>query len=385
MGWLSSPKAPDTSGVNTAAVMEAQLGRDAFTWFKGEYAATQGQRDAVAARDAQISQEQLKGMQFANTEAQAAAARRRQTEGREDALIADAQTYDSPERRAAARAEAQASVEGAFGRSQQAQTRQFARQGMDLNGIQTAALQQDANLQKAKMVAGATYGADRNVEQQGYARKMDAVNLTKGIGTTQATQQQIATQAGNASAAAGASGLQATYSGVPMMQTGFNTAANAYQAAGNLYGTQAQLQSGGGNSGASFGQAMGGVGAIMQGIGAIYSSSKRTKMDKAPADGEQALAAVNATPVEHWTYKPGQGDGKAHMGPYAEDVQAHMGNNVAPDGKVIDMQQMQQVNGQAIQALTQQIEDVEAQIAELSKQGAARPKASQPRQRARMH
>jgi hypothetical protein len=382
MGWLSSPKAPDTSGINNAAVMEAKTGQDALDWFKSTYADTADERAAATARDAKIADAQIAGMEFANTEAQAAAARRRQTEGREDQLIADAQAYDTPERRAAARAEAAASVEGAAGRAQQAQTRQFARQGMDLTGPQSAALSQDANLQKTKLLSGATYAADRNVEQQGYARKMDAVNLTKGIGTTQATQQQIATQAGTAGAAATGSGLQATYSGVPMMQTGFNTALNATQASGNLYGTQAQLQSGGGNNLAG---AMSGVGSIMQGIGAIYgSSSKRVKMDKQPVSDDEALEAVNSVPVEKWKYRPGMGDEGAHVGPYAEDVQQTMGDEVAPDGAAVNLNAMQANNGQALKALAAELAELEAQVAALT-QGAQRSAKKPARERARMH
>jgi hypothetical protein len=73
-------------------------------------------------------------------------------------------------------------------------------------------LMQDAALKKATAIAGATTGAVKNVEQQGYARKMDAVGLGKGIVGSQATMQQIAqsggAQAVNASGAAIGAGRQ---------------------------------------------------------------------------------------------------------------------------------------------------------------------------------
>lgn len=371
---MCSSSAPDTSGMQQAALNSSQLSRDAFTWFQQQYADTAPQRDAATARDNAIAQEQLKGMQFANTDAAALQARRKQTEGREDQMIADAQGYDSPERRAAARAEAAAGVQSAYGQQQQAQNRAFARQGMDLTGPQAAALQQQAGLSAAKATAGATYGADRNVEQQGYARKMDAIGLTKGVVGAQATQQGIATNAGTAAAGATGSGLQATYSGTPMMQAGFNTALNGQQIAGNLYGQQAQLQKSGGGD---FGSSLAGVGAIMQGAGALYAaSSKSKKMDKAPASDEQALEAVNAVPVENWQYKPGQGDEGQHIGPYAEDVQAKMGDKMAPGGQVINLTDLAKNNAAAIQALTAEVAQLEEMLAAKGNaKGSPKPKS----------
>jgi hypothetical protein len=116
------------------------------------------------------------------------------------------------------------------------------------------------------------------------------------------------------------------------------------------------------------GQMMQGAGGMMQGIGAM--SSKKLKTDKKPADDEAALAAVNKTPVGTWKYKPGVADEGKHVGPYAEDVQRTMGNDVAPDGKMVNLTAMQRINQQAIRKLTKELAGLNSKIAGLEGQRA---------------
>ena len=57
--------APDTSGVNKAAVESSKLGKEQFDWFTREYARTAPERAAVVARDTAVADAQVKGMTFA--------------------------------------------------------------------------------------------------------------------------------------------------------------------------------------------------------------------------------------------------------------------------------------------------------------------------------
>lgn len=376
---------PNTDGINQAAVQSSATSQEALKWFQDTYAAEAPQRAAAEDRANKVADSQTAAMDFATQEAKDLSDRRKNVaQPLEDQIITDAQGYDTPERRAAARAEAAAGVQSAYGRAQQAQTRQQARMGVDLTSAQNAALMQDAALSKAKAEAGATYMADRNVEQQGHARMMDAAGLTKGIVGSQATQQQIAGASGTGALQASNASLQATNSGTPLMQVGYTSALQGQQTAGNLYGQAAQIQAGGGNQWA---QAAAGAGGIMQGLGAIYSS-KRLKMDKTPISDEEALAANNRLDVQAWKYKPGAvpgDDGQTKVGPYAEDVKREFGDDVAPNGEMVDMKAMADNNGKSIDALTKMLDKLQAEVAMLEKQRKpAAKKADAARGRARM-
>ena len=75
-----------------------------------------------------------------------------------------------------------------------------------------------------------------------------------------------------------------------------------------------------------------------------------------PVSDEQALAAVEKTPVSQWTYKDGEGDGGAHIGPMAQHVRATMGEQAAPGGKQIDPITMNGINMAAISALSRKVD-----------------------------
>lgn len=64
-----------------------------------------------------------------------------------------------------------------------------------------------------------------------------------------------------------------------------------------------------------------GGGATMAGM--MYSSAREIKEDKRAA--EPVLEKVKSLSVERWKYKAGHGDGKEHIGPYAEDFAERFG------------------------------------------------------------
>jgi hypothetical protein len=360
---MCKSKAPNTKGMNQAAVESAQLSRDAFEWFKSEYDRTQGDRDAAQERANAVSDAQLQGMELSNASARRADQRMQSIfEPLQDRIAADAEGYDTAERRADAAASARADVDAGFSATQQATQRALARSGVAPGGAKALAMMSDVAGAQAKARAGAATGAVRNVEQQGYARRMDAAGMGQGVFGSQATMQQVVTQGGNSSVANANAGLQAQQSGAGLMQTGFNTALQGKQVAGNLYGQQAQIQASGGSD---FGSMLGGVGGIMQGIGAIWGSSKKTKTKDADTSDEAALKAVTKLDNDVWTYKPGAGDGGKHVGPYAEDVRRWMGDGVAPRGKVVNMQALMGKNHQGIRALEAKLTSLKAELAEL--------------------
>lgn len=355
--------APDTSGINEQARASAQLGQEAFDWFKSNYAETAPERAAVSARDQQVADAQIKGMNFATDEAQAASQRNKTVfQPMEDQIVADANAYDTPGRQADAAARAASDVESAMGRATGDMNREILRRGGSVDDGAARGMAADIMLGKAKATAGATDQATRSIEAQGYARKMDAVGLGKGIVGNQATQQQIATQTGSAATASGAAGLNATNSGAGLMQQGFSTALQGMGQAGNLYGQAAKLN-----------QSESDLGGLMQGaaaIGKLWAGSDKNIKKKTGkvTKGDAELAQINATPVHKgWQYDPAKGGpddgGVPHTGPMAQDVQKTMGDKVAPGGKQIDVVNAMGTMMAGMQALSRRVDKLQKAVA----------------------
>ena len=148
------------------------------------------------------------------------------------------------------------------------------------------------------------------------------------------------------------------------MGQGFTTAIQGNNSAGNLYATAAQAQ---GKDNGIMG-ALGGVAGSWAGSAAGgakiagWLSDENKKKDIKPKTDEQALAAVEKTPVSEWTYKDGQGDGGTHTGPMAQDVQKNMGNGVAPGGKQIDPITMNGVTMASVAALSRKVDKLSKQV-----------------------
>jgi hypothetical protein len=355
-------KAPDTSGVNKAAVDSAATGAAALAWAKQIFEEQAPARAETAALDKRVAESQIAGMDFATAQARDDAQRRKTIFNPiEDSLAADAQAYDTPQRRAEEAARASADVESAAGMAVADMRRSTLRHGGSLEDGDSRGGALDLALGKARMRAGASDAAVRNVEQQGYARKMDVAGLGKGVVSSQATQQQIASQTGAGATGAAGAALNATMSGNGTMQAGYGQAMQGYGQAGNLYGQAAQIKNTARGQDLSF---------LSNVFGSFMSSSDKNKKKKTgkAANEEQALAQINATPVEEgWQYDPAKGGpddgGMPHTGPMAQEVRATMGNKVAPGGKVIDMVSMNGKLMAGMKALTKRIERIEKAVA----------------------
>lgn len=71
---------------------------------------------------------------------------------------------------------------------------------------------------------------------------------------------------------------------------------------------------------------------------------------------QRAVDGFKKTKLFNWIYKPGVGDEEEHTGPMAQDVQRNFGNEVAPEGKSIDLQSM---NGAVMAGMQQLATDVD--------------------------
>lgn len=362
-------KAASKSADKIAAQGDAsvQLGRDQFDWFKGEYERTAPEREATTARSNAVSDAQLEGMKFATDEAKRLSERNRTVfQPLEDQVVADSQTFDTQARRDQSVAEAAAGVENSVGRAQQGAARSMLRLGMSPTGSASSALMQDAALSKAKMLAGATADATRNVEAQGYARKMDAVGLGRGVIGNQGTQQQIASSTGNSAVSSSNSALNAATSGGRIMETGFNGAMSGFNQGASIYGQAGKFDQ------IAAAQQQDAISQIGGALGYVFRSDERLKMNTGKrTDGRRELAEVNATTVDQdWQYDPAKGGpddgGRDHTGPMAQTVRATMGEKAAPGGEVIDMREVGGKLIASVQALSKDVTKLKRRISRMS-------------------
>lgn len=349
-------QAPDTSGMNAAAQQSAQLGQESFDWFKNYVDQTQGQRDQTTALDNQIAGQQVAGMTQANQQAADLYNRNKTVyQPLEDKIVDQAQNYDTTARRDAAANGAMSDVAQRLAVQKAANDRALQRTGIAPGSARSQSMDSDMALQGALGQQAAAAGARQQVENTGHAMEMDAAGLGKNVISNQATMLQTANQGGSAAVGASGAALGSATSAAPLMQTGFGQGMQGQQIAGNLYGQAGQLEQQSNNS------MMSGIGGIASMAG-MFMSSKKVKQNKKPVSGRDALAAVNKLPVEGWDYKPGQGDGGTHVGPYAEDVQKAMGDEVAPGGRMVNLASMSEINRKAIEQVTSQLKQVEAEI-----------------------
>ncbi len=355
----------DTSGMNAAALANSQVAKDALDWYKQAYTDQAPLRQQAADKALAVSDAQLASMKqndaISNDYWNYQKDTFRPLEGK---IIADAQSFDSPERQNQNAAKATADVQQAFDSSQGQMQRSLERRGVNPSSGAALALNNQMSMQKAAASAGASNKARTDTDLQGYARKMDAANLGRNLASNQATSAGVAMTAGNNAVNNAGIPLTQAQSATNMAGQGFNTAIQGNNSAGSIYGQVAQLE----NQDSGIWGALGGVAGQFAGSAAgstaiaSFLSDKKAKKNIKPVSDAAALNAVKATPVSSWRYKDGQGDGGAHVGPMAQNVRKSMGETAAPGGKQIDLISMNGISMAAIAALDKKVGRLSQQI-----------------------
>ena len=124
-----------------------------------------------------------------------------------------------------------------------------------------------------------------------------------------------------------------------------NTLQNLYNSQIDVWRTQQQLKA----------QNAAGIGSAIGGIFGMFMSDEDVKEDKVPLEDGAALDAVNAMPVEEWTYKDGVADEGRHVGPYAQDFAEATGKG---DGRTIAVQDALGITMKAVQDLDDKVERI---------------------------
>lgn len=349
---------PGNSGINAAALANAEIAKDALAWYKQQYADGAGQRELAANTANAVAQQQLTSARQNDAISNDYWNYQKNTfRPLEGGIVADAQNYDTAARRDQAAGRAMADVEQQFGNEAAQQQRAMTRMGVNPNSGKFAAMSTQMGMAEAAAKAGAASKARDNIELQGYARKMDAANMGRGLASSQATSAGVAMNAGNSAVANAGTPLTQANQAAAMMGNGFNTAIQGNNSAGNLYGQAAKI-----DADASSGL-MGDLATIGMSAAKLWTTSDKTKKKNIkPVSDEQALEAVKSTPVSKWDYKPGAGDGGTHIGPMAQDANRTMGEQAAPGGKVVDLITMNGMNMAATAALARKVDKLSKQI-----------------------
>lgn len=258
----------DTSGQNAAALMQAQLSKEQLEWAKQIYGETADERAAATAVADQVSRSQLEAQNLQNKVAQAGYEDYTSTyRPLEQKLVADAQAYDTPERRAAEAAAASADVETSIAAQRGATMRAMERSGVNPASGKVMAMAGALDIGAAKAKAGAANAAMKTVEQQGYARRMDAANLGRNIASSQGTSASIASQIGSGAVSSANAGLGAATSGQGILNSGYAGAQAGLAGAANTYSQINQNQIAANSSSNSL---WGGLGSAAGMVGAAW-------------------------------------------------------------------------------------------------------------------
>jgi hypothetical protein len=357
-----------SKGIKQAAKANAALARESLDFYKQMYAEQAPERARAAELNEQVSTAQLASMKQNDAISKDYYDYQTGTfRPMEKQIVADAQNYDTTARREekAGQAVADVGMQAELGR--QANVRQMQRMGVNPNSGKMMAMGNQMALGEAVAKAGAANKARDAVETQGYARKMDAASLGRGLASNQATSAGVALNAGNSAVNSAGQTMQQANQSANMMGQGFNTAIQGNNSAGQLYSSAAQMQGQDNGIMGALGTVAGGfagsqAGSALIAKGLAFMSDETKKTDIKPVTDEQALAAVEKTPVSTWKYKPGMGDGGSHLGPMAQHVQKNMGDGVAPGGKQIDPITMNGVTMAGMAALSRKVDKLSKQI-----------------------
>ncbi len=142
----------------------------------------------------------------------------------EKGMVADAQAYDTTERRESAAGLASADVAAQIDASRRAQARNSQRMGINPNSGNALAMNNQLSLADASARSSASNTARNNVETQGWARRMDAASLGRNLPSAQATAAGTAISAGNAATNAAYAPVNAANQATALTGAGLSTA-----------------------------------------------------------------------------------------------------------------------------------------------------------------
>lgn len=238
MGKSSTPP-PDYQPLADAsnAAMEAQvgLGRDQLAFAREQYDRTAPVLENIANQQIQAQSEQM-------AQAQDYYDYQKETfRPLERGLVADAENFNTDTYRNQLAAQASADAGLAFGQTQASNRRAMAAMGVNPNSGNFAGMQNASNLALSANRANAMTNARMQADQMGYARKLDAVGMGRGLAGASSAAYGGATgagsAAGNSAQSAGQNYMGNTAIGAGTMASGYGQGLSGL---GNVLNNQTQ-------------------------------------------------------------------------------------------------------------------------------------------------
>jgi hypothetical protein len=366
---------PNMDGVNAAAAANAELGKEALQWYRERDAREAPLRDQAARTAIEVANAQLDSMR-SNTELANEYADYQRTTFRplEQGIVADAESYDTPAKRQAAAEAAMADVNKGFSTQRSAASRRLAAEGIDAGSMRAMTAQTGMDVDQALGQAGAAYKARQGVETQGFARRMDAASLGRGLASSQATSAGVALNAGNSAATNASQPVNNSQRATGTYGAGFGTAISGNSSAGNLYGQAAAASGSDDGLWGALGNVAGQFAGSSAGSEAIKSwlpSDENLKEGIEPVDEDAALEQVISTPVSEWRYAPAKmaergievpvGMEGKNTGAMAQDVKRTMGEE-ASDGTKVNLVSLVGKSMAAVKALDRRVSSIAAML-----------------------
>jgi len=351
---------PDTSRQDAVAEQMANQSADQFAWAQAQWEAEAPMRAEAMRISSEVAGEQMATMRQQREIADDYWKYQQGTfRPLEKRIVSDAENFDTPERRSAAITDAMAGAEQQLSLARASNNRNMTRMGVNPNSPKFGLSNNAMSLGAASAKAAAGQQAGNNIEQQGYARRMDAASLGRNLPANQATAAQIGIQAGNSAAGNAQNPVSIGNNAISLMNQSAATANSGLSGAASIYGQSTNQRMQAGDNSGLFG-ALGAIGGGLAANPLLFSSDMNVKTDRKPVKSELSLAAIRKIPdSESWRYKDDSqyaDGGKTHVGPMAQDVNKAMGDDVAPGGKAIDLVSMNGHTLNAIKALDKKVD-----------------------------
>lgn len=184
--------------IGQAALANIQLGKDTLAFFKEQFKESNRRQGRVDNLTERVTNAQLQSQELAD---------QRSTEQYdrfqklffpvENRVVSDAMTFDTPEAREKAAAEAAAGIKIESGQARQDAARTAASYGIRPDSGRFTGIDRAASINEGLAVAGAKNTARERVKTQGMALRESAANFGRGFASTSAQQASLGLQAGS--------------------------------------------------------------------------------------------------------------------------------------------------------------------------------------------
>ena len=304
-----------------AARIQAGLGRDQLDFAKEQYARSTPILEGIAQQQMAAQNEQM-------TQARDYYNYQKDTyRPLERSLVADANNFNTEAYRQEMAGKAAADAGRAFGISQQQNQRAMSSMGVNPNSGRFAGMQQATGLQQAAVSANAQTNARSQAQQMGYARKLDAAGLGRGLAGASAAAYGGASGAGSM-AGQNAQSAGQNYMGNMAIGAGTIGAGQNMQISGlsNILNNQTSAYVN------TSGSVLGDIGGVLGGAASVMTAwpSDRRLKDNIEEVGVDQRTAL---PLYEFNYKEEFGDPTIrYVGVMADEVELSYPDAVAVMG-----------------------------------------------------